>query len=125
MPAPTPAPSAVSRQPVDTRAAAPTPPDVPQRLAAWLLDALGRGDDDGAGHHGRVVLAQAKRALAAELGASPEALSRALARLRHSGCIAVQGCTIDVLDGEGLHRVARRALPRSGARGGGADGAPN
>lgn len=96
--------------PATTTLAATTapPPDVPARLAGWLLDTMRPTQRGGA----RTVLGQSKRALAAELGTSPEALSRALARLRNCGCIAVDGCCIDVLDADGLHRVARRALPR-------------
>ncbi|MEK8031494.1 Crp/Fnr family transcriptional regulator [Ideonella sp. DXS29W] len=79
--------------------------DVPSRLAGWLLDHLSPAQPGPA----RVKLDQHKRLLASELGTSPETFSRALARLRALGCIAVKGYSVDVLDVEALSRLAGRA----------------
>jgi CRP-like cAMP-binding protein len=84
--------------------------DVPGRLAGWLLDAA-EFDLKGVG---RLVMNQSKRALASELGSSPETFSRTLARFRTLGFIAVRGYKIDVLDSEGLRRMAGRAVPPRG-----------
>ena len=84
--------------------------DVPGRLAGWLLDAA-EFDLNGVG---RLVMNQSKRALASELGSSPETFSRTLARFRTLGFIAVRGYKIDVLDSEGLRRMAGRAVPPRG-----------
>ena len=84
--------------------------DVPGRLAGWLLDAA-EFDLNGVG---RLVMNQSKRALASELGSSPETFSRTLARFRTLGFIAVRGYKIDVLDSEGLRKMAGRAAPPRG-----------
>ncbi len=86
--------------------------DVQSRLAGWLLDHLRRG---GAG--GTVVILQLKRLLASELGATPETFSRALARLRGLGVVAVKGYTVEVLDLAGLEQLAGR-MPVVGVAGG-------
>jgi len=84
--------------------------DVPGRLAGWLLDAA-EFDLNGVG---RLVMNQSKRTLASELGSSPETFSRTLARFRTLGFIAVRGYKIDVLDSEGLRKMAGRAAPPRG-----------
>lgn len=84
--------------------------DVPGRLAGWLLDAADL-DENG---FGDLIMGQAKRALASELGSTPETLSRTLARFRTLGFIAVRGYKINILDAEGLRRVAGRAVPPRG-----------
>jgi CRP-like cAMP-binding protein len=78
--------------------------DVPSRLAGWLLDHMPAASPEGR----RVKLNQHKRVLASELGTSPETFSRALARLRLLGCIAVKGYAVDVLDVNGLCQLAGR-----------------
>jgi CRP-like cAMP-binding protein len=84
--------------------------DVPGRLAGWLLDAA----EFDLKVVGRLVMNQSKRALASELGSSPETFSRTLARFRTLGFIAVRGYKIDVLDSEGLRSMAGRAVPPRG-----------
>lgn len=83
--------------------------DVPSRLASWLLDHMTPESSGGT----RVKLNQHKRVLASELGTSPETFSRALARLRLLGCIAVKGYAVDVLNVEGLCRLAGRPATAS------------
>ena len=86
--------------------------DVPSRLAGWLLDHMTPASPD----RGRVKLNQHKRVLASELGTSPETFSRALARLRLLGCIAVKGYAVDVLNVDGLCQLAGRSAAADAGR---------
>jgi CRP-like cAMP-binding protein len=76
--------------------------DVLARCARWLLDALAH---DGQGGQ-TVVLAQRKRSVAAQLGATPETFSRTLRLLRERGVIDVAGYRIRVRDVDALHDLA-------------------
>ena len=51
-------------------------------------------------------LAQAKRTVASQIGATPETFSRLLRQLREIGAIEVRGHRIDVLDTQALVRLA-------------------
>jgi CRP-like cAMP-binding protein len=76
--------------------------DVLARCARWLLEALALD-----GHGGQtVVLAQRKRSVAAELGATPETFSRTLRLLRERGVIDVAGYRIRVRDVDALQGFA-------------------
>lgn len=85
--------------------------DLPARLAGWLLDAQAASVDPGQ----PIVLGQYKRALASELGATPETLSRALSRFRQLGYIEGRGYKVTLRDVAGLRRESGResgtALP--------------
>jgi CRP/FNR family transcriptional regulator len=74
--------------------------EVPARLAAALL-----AESEEAGTS-RFRLKQSKRQLAARLGTVAETLSRALAKLRKSGAIDVQGREITILDADQLEDIA-------------------
>jgi CRP-like cAMP-binding protein len=75
--------------------------DVLARCAGWLLDTA-RVTGDGA----TVMLAQRKRSIASQLGATPETFSRTLRQLREMGAIDVEGYRIRVRDGAALRRLA-------------------
>jgi CRP-like cAMP-binding protein len=81
--------------------------DVLARCALWLLDALADSPDGGT-----VVLAQRKRSLATQLGATPETFSRTLRQLRESGVIEVHGYRIHVRDVDALRRLTTDGAPR-------------
>jgi CRP/FNR family transcriptional regulator len=74
--------------------------EVPARLAGVLLREY---RDRGVA---RFNLGRTKRQLAAQIGTVAETLSRALARLKSQGLIAVRGSEITVLDAQGLERMA-------------------
>ena len=74
--------------------------EVPARLASVLL----RMADEAGGP--RFRLRQSKRELAAQIGAVPETLSRALGKLSSAGLIAVRGARISILDADGLAELA-------------------
>ena len=76
--------------------------DVPTRLASALLDEADRAEADC------FRLRETKRALAQRLGTVSETLSRALARFRDEGLIAVAGPEITILDRPGLLAAAGR-----------------
>jgi CRP-like cAMP-binding protein len=82
--------------------------DVLARCAGWLVEAL-RGAEDGA----TVQLAQRKRSIASQIGATPETFSRTLRQLREMGAIDVEGYCIRVRDGEALQRLASAGATRS------------
>lgn len=75
--------------------------DALSRCAVWLLEESGR-----AGEGNTVRLAQAKRTVASQIGATPETFSRLLRQLREIGAIDVKGHRIDVLDVQALSRLA-------------------
>jgi CRP-like cAMP-binding protein len=75
--------------------------DVLARCASWLVEAA-RIAGDGA----TVLLAQRKRSIASQIGATPETFSRTLRQLREMGAIDVEGYRIRVRDGEALERLA-------------------
>jgi len=74
--------------------------DANSRLAAWLHRHL-----DGA--QTTLHLNERKRDIAAQLGMSPETLSRQMRQLSHRGLIEVRGYQVRVLDGAGLQRLAQ------------------
>jgi CRP-like cAMP-binding protein len=74
---------------------------VPARLARYLLDLSTQQADEA------VRLPVPKRELASRLGTVPETLSRALTQLARSRLIKRKGETIEILDSEGLDRLAR------------------
>lgn len=74
--------------------------EIPQRLAAFVA-ALDRKD-----HRGWVELPVTHRELSKILGATPEALSRALRRLQDDGLLEVQGRIITILNSAALKELA-------------------
>ena len=75
--------------------------DLPGRVAGFLLHEASRplaGD--------RLRLSVSQRELAKIVGATPEALSRALRRLEQAGLIAAKGRDVEILDRAGLAREA-------------------
>lgn len=76
--------------------------EVPSRLAEILLE-MPAGSDGGT-----ILLDQSKKQLAERIGTIPETLSRALAKLREAGLIAIDGRKITVLDADGLENMAGR-----------------
>ena len=74
--------------------------EVPQRLADLLLHQA-----QAAGAN-TFRLGQTKRELAGRIGTVPETLSRALAKLKAAGLIAVKGSQITIRDAEGLRDLA-------------------
>jgi CRP-like cAMP-binding protein len=74
--------------------------DVMARCADWLLASM-----DASG--GPVRMNQRKRAIASQLGATPETFSRTLRQLREKGAIEVNGYSIVVRDTDVLRRLAR------------------
>ena len=77
--------------------------EIPQRLAAFLLHDLSR---QGRAASRRIRLSITHRELAKMIGATPEALSRAMKRLSDEGLLTVQGRVISILDVEGLKGIA-------------------
>ncbi|HOF19186.1 MAG TPA: helix-turn-helix domain-containing protein, partial [Phycisphaerae bacterium] len=53
----------------------------------------------------RVLGLAAKRSLAAQLGTTPETLSRSLAKFRAAGMIRVKGAQVTILDADALGRA--------------------
>ncbi len=74
--------------------------EVPARLAGVLLAEARKAGSD------RIKLKQSKRELAAQIGTVAETLSRALAKLKASGLIEVQGAEISILNREALKDFA-------------------
>jgi CRP-like cAMP-binding protein len=75
--------------------------DALSRCAGWLLEERRR-----AGEGSTVRLAQPKRTVASQIGATPETFSRLLRQLREIGAIEVRGHRIDLLDTQALVRLA-------------------
>jgi len=75
--------------------------DLPGRVAVFLLHEAARPP---AGRQVHLTISQ--RELAKIVGATPEALSRALRRLEQAGLLAAKGRDVDILDREGLAREA-------------------
>ena len=77
--------------------------EIPQRIASFLIHALREGDGKTSD---LLELTVTQRELAKILGATPEALSRALRRMSDTGVLAVDGRSIRVLDRKGLGELA-------------------
>lgn len=77
------------------------PSGTEERLFRWLLDALPAASGSPVKS---VRVPATKRLLAAELGITPETLSRCLARLRDRGKIRIRGREVEILEGSGLRR---------------------
>ncbi len=77
--------------------------DANSRLAAWLHRHLQLSTDAPPLLH----LRERKRDIAAQLGMSPETLSRQMRQLSRCGLIEVSGYHVRVLDGAGLQRLAQ------------------
>ena len=80
--------------------------DVPARVAATVLDYAEAAGALESAPAARFTLPRTQEALARELGASREAVARALARLRRDGVIEQKGPSIRVLDEAALRRAA-------------------
>jgi len=78
--------------------------DASGRLAAWLHRHLLQPSP---GAPALLHLSERKRDIAAQLGMSPETLSRQMRLLSQRGLIAVRGYHVQVLDGTGLQRLAQ------------------
>jgi CRP/FNR family transcriptional regulator len=85
--------------------------ELPQRIAFYLLDALQRESGPGLN---RLELAVTQRELAKILGATPEALSRALRKISDSGILNVAGRSIRVLNRPALALLAEGDEPALG-----------
>jgi len=77
--------------------------EIPERLASFLLHALTR---EGGREMNRLELTITQRELAKILGATPEALSRAVRKMSNAGILAMDGRTIRILDREALEELA-------------------
>jgi len=77
--------------------------EIPQRLASFLLHALTR---EGDREMNRLELTITQRELAKILGATPEALSRAVRKMSNAGILAMDGRTIRILDRKALEELA-------------------
>lgn len=76
--------------------------DANSRLAAWLHRHLPAAPDT----QGLLQLSERKRDIAAQLGMSPETLSRQMRQLSRRGLIEVRGYQVRVLDSVGLQQLA-------------------
>lgn len=77
--------------------------ELPQRVASFLLHDLARQDT---GSQCSLELAITHRELAKIIGATPEALSRALKKMSEDGLLRVDGRNITVYDREALKELA-------------------
>ncbi|MBA4422954.1 MAG: Crp/Fnr family transcriptional regulator [Syntrophus sp. (in: bacteria)] len=77
--------------------------EIPQRLASFLLHALTR---EGDREINRLELTITQRELAKILGATPEALSRAVRKMSNAGILTMDGRTIRILDRPALEELA-------------------
>lgn len=78
--------------------------DAETRFSAWLLQRCAA--DPATPGRALVTLHERKRDIAAQLGITPETLSRLLRQLSRKGLIAVKGYTVTVQDLAGLRAVA-------------------
>lgn len=78
--------------------------DAETRFADWLLQRCVA--QPGAPESGVVALHERKRDIAAQLGITPETLSRLLRQLSRKGLIDVKGYTVSVLDVSALRGIA-------------------
>ncbi len=78
--------------------------DAEARFAVWLVQRLPAMSDHATVT--TVVLSERKRDIAAQLGITPETLSRLLRSLTRKGLIEVVGYNVDVLDLPALRRLA-------------------
>lgn len=77
--------------------------EIPERLASFLLHALTR---EGDRETDRLELTITQRELAKILGATPEALSRAVRKMSNAGILAMEGRTIRIPDRGALEVLA-------------------
>lgn len=87
--------------------------DVPQRLAAYLLNLSNRDFqqiNSGRGANGLVTLDINKGQLASLLGTIPATLSRAFSKLSQKGLIAVNGSQIHILNRQGLQEFSQSLI---------------
>jgi CRP/FNR family transcriptional regulator len=77
--------------------------EIPQRLASFLLHALTR---EGDREMNRLELTITQRELAKILGATPEALSRAIRKMSNAGILIMDGRSIRILDRNALEELA-------------------
>jgi CRP-like cAMP-binding protein len=83
------------------------------RFAAWLLQhAETPAADRAAAPTPQVQLRQRKRAIASQLGATPETFSRVLRQLVERGAVRARGYTIDLLDLALLRELAMAGVPQ-------------
>lgn len=82
------------------------------RFAAWLLQHAETPTPVGQPALPRVVLRQRKRAIASQLGATPETFSRVLRQLVNRGAVRARGYTIELLDLDQLHGLATAGAAR-------------
>lgn len=78
--------------------------DAEARFAVWLVQRLPEREDDG--NTATLVLSERKRDIAAQLGVTPETLSRLQRGLVRKGVIDVMGYSVRVLDVAQLVRIA-------------------
>lgn len=78
--------------------------EIPQRVASFLLHVLARQDS---GSQCSLELAITHRELAKIIGATPEALSRALKKMSEDGLLQVDGRKITVYDREALEELSQ------------------
>jgi CRP/FNR family transcriptional regulator, dissimilatory nitrate respiration regulator len=77
--------------------------EIPQRLASFLIHALKGEERQGMN---QLELTVTQRELAKILGATPEALSRALRKMINTGVLAVEGRSVRILDRKALGELA-------------------
>ncbi|MGB7414830.1 MAG: Crp/Fnr family transcriptional regulator [Thermosynechococcaceae cyanobacterium] len=81
--------------------------DVPQRLAAYLLDLCDRTPAPSHPQQTQIVtLDLSKSQLAAALGTIPATLSRAFYRLSTDGILSIQGMQVEILDCDRLQDLS-------------------
>ncbi|MBB4844226.1 CRP/FNR family transcriptional regulator [Paucibacter oligotrophus] len=79
-----------------------TTKDFPVRLAEWLLEQLQLSDSPD-----HLLIKELKRDLAAQLGATPETLSRTLRQFQESGLITMQHSEVWIPDAQRLRSFCR------------------
>lgn len=77
--------------------------EIPQRIASFLIHALKGEGERGAS---QLELTVTQRELAKILGATPEALSRALRKMINAGMLAVDGRSVRIVDRKALGELA-------------------